>query len=296
MRAVHRMIGAVAALALAGAVPAIGYAAEEGLLPLGFGDGSIEAVEEASSEAQEPQPIPGRALVLYRVGEQASSGARFRSASDEAAPLSDADFTVAETWDFSVVDEQADARPLSRSLGADSSDADGSAVPTGEDIRIALVERAGADPWDLVAELEQVDGVIAAQPSYAMGVASTGSTADTLTGWQYSLYDDAAGIDFDAVLEQQVDSDPDEQIVAVVDTGVDAANPDLADQMWHKCGRHRREQRSKRARHLLQLERDAGGHRLPRLQHHLHGEHLRGEELLQPPHRARPRRGPAVLP
>lgn len=54
MRAVHRMIGAVAALALAGAVPAIGYAAEEGLLPLGFGDGSIEAVEEASSEAQEP--------------------------------------------------------------------------------------------------------------------------------------------------------------------------------------------------------------------------------------------------
>lgn len=234
MRAVHRMIGAVAALALAGAVPAIGYAAEEGLLPLGFGDGSIEVVEEASSEAQEPQPIPGRALVLYRVGEEASSGARFRSAPDEAAPLSDAGFTVAETWDFSVVDEQVDARPLSRSLGADSSDADGSAVPTGEDVRIALVERAGADPWDLVAELEQIDGVIAAQPSYAMGVASTGSTADTLTGWQYSLYDDDAGIDFDAVLKQQVDSDPDEQIVAVVDTGVDAANPDLADQMWHK--------------------------------------------------------------
>lgn len=234
MRAVHRMIGAVAALALAGAVPAIGYAAEEGFLPLGFGDGSIEAVEEASSEAQEPQPIPGRALVLYRVDEEASSGARFRSAPDEAAPLSDAGFTVAETWDFSVVDEQVDARPLSRSLGVDSSDADGSAVPTGEDVRIALVERAGADPWDLVAELEQVDGVIAAQPSYAMGVASTGSTADTLTGWQYSLYDDDAGIDFDAVLKQQVDGDPDEQIVAVVDTGVDAANPDLADQMWHK--------------------------------------------------------------
>lgn len=93
MRAVHRMIGAVAALALAGAVPAIGYAAEEGFLTLGFGDGSIEAVEEASSEAQEPQPIPGRALVLYRVGEEASSGARFRSAPDEAAPLSDAGMT-----------------------------------------------------------------------------------------------------------------------------------------------------------------------------------------------------------
>lgn len=92
MRAVRSMIGVVAALALAWAMPVMGFAAEDGFSNPLFGGGLLGApTESVISEEREPQPIPGRALVPYRVDGASSATGRFREAESDAAPLSGAD-------------------------------------------------------------------------------------------------------------------------------------------------------------------------------------------------------------
>ncbi len=138
-----------------------------------------------------------------------------------------------QEWDVSAVD-----RALGQGIVArDADTGEQEAIASGEDVRIALVEREGADASDLVSELEQLSFVEAAQPNYVMSIDSAAVNDPLYDEWQYALHDETAGIDVEAALAaRQSAASTSENIVAVIDTGVDGDHPDLASSMWQNPG------------------------------------------------------------
>lgn len=153
-------------------------------------------------------------------------------------------YTIENTWDFTVPDEAADptsdaiARPLS--LLDEEPDS----------LSIALVKKDGADTATMIAELEAMPDVLAAEPNYLRAISSYDPASDPFyeTG-QWSLgngttsHPAAKGIDFEAAFDAleaagKTTSAPttSSPIVAVIDTGVDYTNPDLAGVMWNNPG------------------------------------------------------------
>ena len=184
----------------------------------------------APAQGGEPAAVPGQALVLYRASSEA--GARSADAPDAAA-LSEAGFGIAQEWDVSTVDRALEQGIAARDAGEPAHDA----LPSGDDLRVALVERVGADAEDLVAELEELDFVVAAQPNFALSVGSASVNDAFYDDWQYAMTSESAGIDLEAALAARGSAVPDERnVVAVIDTGVDASHPDLADVMWRNPG------------------------------------------------------------
>ncbi len=188
------------------------------------------AMRPAGAERAAQAAVPGQALVLYRASDSASVRLLDSSSADE---LADAGFGVAQEWDFSAVDRALD-RGVIELQGDDASDG---SVPSGSDLRVALVEREGADVDDLVAELEALNFVVAAQPNYVLSVDSSAPDDTLYETWQYNMTSETAGIDLDAALAARASvPDREENIVAVIDTGVDYSHPDLADRMWENPG------------------------------------------------------------
>lgn len=212
-------------------------------------DESPSGTPDAAPSESAPS-IEGQAIVLYRVpdgaasdgGIQPFSGNGGTSGSDEAdaALLVSQGLSVQQTWDFSAVDSAAQANSArSLSDGAESvASADGDAagaIPTGSDLRIALVERDGFSTEQLIEELSALEFVEAVQPNYVRSVDSVTFDDTYYDNRQYSLHTaEAGGIDLEAALSAHSPSPAGENIVAVVDTGVDASHPDLAKSMWSK--------------------------------------------------------------
>ena len=206
-----------------------------------------EPVGDVAGEAsQEDAPsIEGQAIVLYRVPDDASSEGGIQlfssdaNADVDAAPLEAQGLSVRQTWDFSAVDSAAQTRSA-RSLSNETEDAlaeedSTDSIPTGSDVRIALVERAGTSTEQLIEELSALGFVEAVQPNYVRSADSTLFNDALYDDYQYSLQGaDGGGIDLEAALGAYAPSPEGENIVAVVDTGVDASHPDLAASMWSK--------------------------------------------------------------
>lgn len=249
-----RIFSALMALVLAvGLAPAPAFADEP--VSVGSSDGASSAAADGASgsdaaDASEPAvayaadagdaSVEGQALVLYRVeGADASSRARgLATNADDAAPLAQAGVSVEQTWDFSAVDQAVASAPYARSanaLDASAADEAAQAVPAGTDLRIALVSDGSVSTDELIARLAELDCVEAVQPNYAHGLASFDDTY--YKDWQYALHDsaDACGIDLEAALAEQPSGSGDgDNIVAVIDTGVDISHPDLQENLWSK--------------------------------------------------------------
>ena len=188
----------------------------------------IAAPFSAYAEPSAADYVPGQAIVLYRTGD----GVNLLSEGSDN-PLAAVGFDVEQVWDFSDADS-------SISLQSADSAANGTDIPEGDDIRVALVEGEAGSTEELISELEDLDCVIAAQPNSIDTLAAVEPNDTYYQAWQYSLHDDdEAGISAATAWErdeQTVPDDAKDNVVAVIDTGVDFSNPDLAAVAWTNPG------------------------------------------------------------
>jgi len=224
----------------------------------------------------------GEALVLYHAG---TASGLLSSSGDESQILTSAGFSVSETLDFSAVDEAGSSLQSSEENEADASSAD---IPSGADLRIAVIKSDTLNTEDLVSQLDSLSCVECAQPNYTHELSDLPETAEESailtfptedmetaespasasadaqaasdsvsaaaddvpsfassspddplyqSGLQWGLADSSAGVDLPAALKADAASSvAEDNIVAVLDTGVDYTNPDLAGKMWKNPG------------------------------------------------------------
>lgn len=192
-----------------------------------------EAADECAS---------GEALVVYHATGAAKGATGALTAQSDADPLAAAGFGASETWDLSAADDAA-ASTGAAADGALSvqSEATGSALASGSDVRVALVDRSDLSAADLVAQLESLDFVECAQPNYTHAFCSLSYTTpdDALytAGLQWALGDAEGGIGYaDELAADNNTPSTEDNVVAIIDSGFDYTNPDLANNMWSNPG------------------------------------------------------------
>ncbi len=228
--------GLLALALVVGIMPAAAFARPAdagGALP----DGNRAAIDQDQADGT---CAAGEALVVYHASGAAKGATGALSAQSETDPLASAGFGASDTWDFSAADGAAESTGAAAD-GALSvqSEGTGSALASGSDVRVAFVQRSDMSTADLVASLEALDFVECAQPNYTVEPCLATSPNDPLytAGLQYSLTSDSAGIGYSAELTADAATTSTvDNIVAVIDTGVDYTNPDLADNMWVNPG------------------------------------------------------------
>lgn len=157
---------------------------------------------------------PNEALVIYEDASRARGNSHL---------LEDAGFSVEQTWDLTVPNAANDA-PSTIGLSEAAAESE---------LRIALVSSDSTSTHELIAQLEELDFVEAAAPNYTREIAAA-TPDDTLYGNLYGL-DGNTGINLEAALDADDESAQD-NIVAVLDTGVDYTHPDLKGKMWVNPG------------------------------------------------------------
>lgn len=203
---------------------------------------------DAQTTPEAIESVEGQALVLYRTSTPADQGATAfsleedqGSSQNDAGELSEEGFEIVQTWDLSTVDTALANQPSTFALEGEEN-ADASAIPAGEDLRVALVSKPGSSSESLTSQLESLDCVEAAQPNYLLPVSNSAVNDTFYDAWQYNLHASEAsgtapanqgGINLEAALQKRGElGDSDKNVVAVIDTGVDYTNPDLENVMW----------------------------------------------------------------
>ena len=217
---------ALAAVLAIGLMPTFAFAAPAT-------DEAAAVHESVASEASSGvSAAEGQALVLYHAStDEIALLAADGGESADSTALANEGFAVEQEWDFSAIDraiaDNADAiEPLS----------DEGVEPSDTDLRVALVSREGASTDELVRELEALDFVEAAQPNHVFTTSAAAPNDTYYDAWMYGMHDETAGIDLQAALDARDESSTEANVVAVIDTGVDYTNPDLADNMWRNPG------------------------------------------------------------
>lgn len=179
----------------------------------------------------------GQALVVYHTSNAEENDPGFspffslRSKPEDA--LATEGFTVEESFDLSEADAIAAENAAVGKRDALSARSFDNKPDASSDVRVALVSKQGDSTESLLSELSTLSYVEACAPNYYHSLCSFTDPDDPLfqKGYQYGLTDDDAGIDYASALVQDGDSGT-ENVVAVIDTGVDYTNPDLTNIMW----------------------------------------------------------------
>ena len=171
---VNRILCAVLTVVMAFGLmplPAFTHTAAADETPDASGDSTSVLSDETYTAIQQAEEsgecAPGQALVVYHASgaDKGATGTLTIQSDDD--PLADAGFSASDTWDLSEADGVAEENGAA-SDGALTvqSEETGSAIASGSDVRVALVERDDMSVADLVASLEALDFVECAQPNY----------------------------------------------------------------------------------------------------------------------------------
>jgi hypothetical protein len=135
------------------------------------------AIDQAESDGT---CVAGQALVVYHASGAAKGATGELAIQSDSDPLSQAGFDAEETWDLSTADSMESANAAS-SDGALSvqSESTGSAIASGSDVRVALVNRPDMSVSDLVAELDSLSCVECAQPNYVSAQEASSTATET---------------------------------------------------------------------------------------------------------------------
>lgn len=207
-------------------------------LALAVGSVPLPCSAEASSSSGTSR-VEGEALVVYHATGAAKGSTdsspkgdgplTTQSVTDDGLLLRAEGFAVQSTWDVSQASSSEDAL---------STQSDDGSAASGSDVRIALVSKDGASADDLVTSLEDLSYVECAAPNYRRTAQSLTNPDDPIyrDGLQYGLSSPTAGVSYQTMLDTDAASSARDNVVAVIDTGVDYTNPDLAGNMWTNPG------------------------------------------------------------
>lgn len=178
--------------------------------------------------------VEGELLVVYHSGSAKNNDgvATFSNAPD---PLEAAGLTVAETWSMGSSSTQEESITT---LNLEDSSGTASATPSStNDVRVALVRSSDKNAAQLKQQVDALDCTVTTSPNYRVTPATT-TPDDTLYDQQYNLNDAKGGINYETALslDEQAGSSAGDNIIAVVDSGVDYTHPDLVNNMWVNPG------------------------------------------------------------
>ena len=215
----------------------------------GAEDGKTAEAAETVKTAEGQEFIPGQAIVCYKAerstvsakGGPAQVARKRESAKEEAEQILENDSAVDDAEALLVASDVSDA------LEGQTEDQPGeqTEVQTQEQTEdqlteeeivpgiITLVRSDHLTTEELIAELEARDDVLYAEPNYVMKAES-----NDFTDLQWGE-DTTYGLGVDGWNTYNGDTptpnvDTSEQVVAIIDTGVDYTHEDLKDNMWNK--------------------------------------------------------------
>ncbi len=175
-------------------------------------------------ENNDEEYAQGQALVMFRTSKKMTKSRAQASLCSGEDPMEDIE--ISKVWSFDeTVPEDADA---SGKVGSSKASA-------GAFTGVVLVKSDKLTTKEMIKKLRERDDVIYAEPNYRIHISSVN---DPYFEKQWSMQGSLDGgpastvaPNVSALWDQGTTGS--EKIVAIVDTGVDYTNPDLADNMWH---------------------------------------------------------------
>lgn len=166
---------------------------------------TTEETTKASSDLV--QYAEGEALVMYKGAEKTISAQDISS-----------DLTIAESYTFTDADFSIN-----------------STTQTASDFTVSLVKSSTLSTEELITKLQNSGKVLYAEPNYIFHASEAGN--DTYYDHQWSLNNSGqnagtAGCDINADTDLLTPQTDDEQVVAIIDTGVNYELDDLSNRMW----------------------------------------------------------------
>lgn len=164
-----------------------------------------------TDKANEEKYAEGQAIILYNKADSIEAKASVKSITD--------DIKIVHTYDFDYAD-----------AGAKSSNTNKE-----KEISVSLVESDTYSTEELVESLKKRSNIRYAQPNYRIKASAVGS--DTYKEFQWSLDNfgqngGTIGADINAEELFNAETDREERVIALVDTGIDYTHEDLAAAVW----------------------------------------------------------------
>ncbi|MGN1403349.1 MAG: S8 family serine peptidase [Ruminococcus sp.] len=191
------------------------------LTALGTGMVIAQAEPDSSTVETDLAAPEGEVIVMYHGTTEMQSSALSKSLGSTVA--------VSESYVFDVPENTTAGRAFTQRQ---------SLLQTGSssDFTVSLVKSDTLSTSQLIALLEEDPSVMYASPNFRIQAASY--SQDTYSDYQWALNNTGQnggtpGLDINADTEALTPSaDAGEQVVALVDTGIDYTHPDLAERMW----------------------------------------------------------------